>query len=151
MFERVRARKTEKGVAVFMRAYGTLLCAASERPRSPVPGPCGEQVSKSARARSATLVCNASDMGSTTTCRSTPGPPLAAVNREASRSRLPQHFRQRHFRQTHMNTTRTDKKVTVAPAMASMYDDIGIGNQLYFCFFSFFFCVSWGLKMGTKD
>jgi hypothetical protein len=25
MFERVRARKTEKGVAVFMRAYGTLV------------------------------------------------------------------------------------------------------------------------------
>jgi hypothetical protein len=24
MFERVRARKTEKGVAVFMRAYGTI-------------------------------------------------------------------------------------------------------------------------------
>jgi hypothetical protein len=29
MFERVRARKTEKGVAVFMRAYGSPLCGVT--------------------------------------------------------------------------------------------------------------------------
>jgi hypothetical protein len=39
MFERVRARKTEKGVAVFMRAYGSDDNISVPRGIPPVPRP----------------------------------------------------------------------------------------------------------------
>jgi hypothetical protein len=39
MFERVRARKTEKGVAVFMRAYGIRFGGVDIRMPMPAPAP----------------------------------------------------------------------------------------------------------------